>query len=153
MPASDHDYQKFPELTNTQLTEMPFDSPHPQITGDFEAKVTKVIDADTVTLLTSFRDFPFPLRLLDVDAQELSEGGEEAAAWLRRRLLGKQVMVLIDGSNRVGKYGRLLGEIISEGMNVVDEMRFRGLVAEFGKKNEQLPDPVDKIFRLNQWFS
>ena len=74
-----HDYKAFPELTNAQLQTMQFSSPHPQITEDFTAEVVKVHDADTIRLRTDFRDFDFPLRLLDIDAPELNEGGEEAA--------------------------------------------------------------------------
>ena len=74
-----HDFTSFPELTKRQIEEFGFTSPHPQITEDFRATVVKVHDGDTVTLRTDFRDFDFPLRLLDIDAKELNEGGESAA--------------------------------------------------------------------------
>ena len=136
MTYFDHDYVNFPELTNSQLDVLQFSSPHPQITEDFFATVVKVHDGDTVTLNTSFRDFDFPLRLLDIDAPELSEGGEEAKKWLESKLLLKEVVVLIDSSNRVGKYGRLLGRILSDGLIVGEEMLHLGLVSEFGAKDE-----------------
>lgn len=132
----EHNYKSFPELTNSQLEVLQFSSPHEQITSDFDAVVVKVHDGDTVTLRTSFRDFDFPLRLLDIDAPELSEGGEEAKKWLESRLLYEEVRVLIDSSNRVGKYGRLLGRISSGGLIVNDEMVYLGLVSRFGEKNE-----------------
>jgi endonuclease YncB( thermonuclease family) len=147
-----HDFVNFPELSNSQLQEFQFSSPHPQILADFEAVVERVHDGDTVTLSTSGRDFLFPLRLLDIDAPELNEGGEEAGDWLRDRILGSKVLVLIDPNNRVGKYGRLLGKILHNGLDVGDEMLRAGRVVPFGSKNEGLPDDINKTFNLRQWF-
>jgi len=141
----EHDYQRYPELTNAQLEVLGLSSPHEQITEDFHAKVVKVHDGDTVTLRASFRDFDFPLRLLDIDAPEMNEGGLEAKEWLSSRLLFREVDVLIDSSNRVGKYGRLLGRILSDGLIVGDEMVHLGLVARFGKKNEGAVPRFDRL--------
>ena len=148
----EHDFEKFPELTNAQLETHQFNSPHPQIIEDFEAEVVEVHDGDSVTLTTSFRDFTFPLRLLDIDAPELNEGGKETGDWLRGELLGNTVMVLIDARQRVGKYGRLLGRIMFRGLDMADVMLRRGLVVPFGEKKASEPPPVDKIFALRQWF-
>ena len=148
----EHDYHKFPELTNRQLEVEQFRSPHPQITEDFVAVVEKVVDGDTVRLSTSFRDFVFPLRLLDIDAPELSEGGQEAGDWLRQKVLGKRVNILIDSSRRVGKYGRLLGKIVYGGLDVGEEMLRAGRVVPFGAKDEFKPPSLSKLFRLGQWF-
>ena len=54
--AFEHDYKAFPELSNTQMQELQFTSPHVQITEDFTAIVVKVHDGDTITLQTDFRD-------------------------------------------------------------------------------------------------
>lgn len=143
-----HDYERFPELSNKQLEEFGFTSPHVQITEDFWGVVEKVTDGDTVTLLHPQRDFSFPFRLLDIDAPELSEGGEKAKSWLATRLTGQEVYVVINPRMRVGKYGRLLGKIIHRGLDVGDEMLAMGLVAEFGAKNEHLPQPLDKIYEV-----
>jgi len=142
----DHDYVNFPELSNSQLEVLGFSSPHEQITEDFFAEVIKVHDGDTVTLRTNFRDFDFPLRLLDIDAPELSEGGSEARKWLSSQLLGEEVQVLIDSSNRVGKYGRLLGRILKNGLSIGDEMVYLGLVVPFGLKNESFVPLAGKVF-------
>jgi len=147
----EHDYQNFPELTNQQLAEFQFSSPHEQITDDFFATVVKVHDGDTVTLRTEFRDFDFPLRLLNIDAKELSEGGEETQQWLESKILNKKVIIGIDIANRVGKYGRLLGVIISNGMNVGDEMIRLGMAKAFGQKKEGEPPDINKTFSLKQW--
>lgn len=130
-----HDFSKNPELTNSQLDSLGLLSPFPQIVDDFVAEVVKVHDGDTVTLRTSFRDFDFPLRLANIDAPELSEGGQEAKEYLEGLALGKEVMVLIDSENRVGKYGRLIGELLVSGFNAGEDMLRQGLVFEFGQKN------------------
>ena len=150
--AFEHDYKAFPELSNTQMQELQFTSPHVQITEDFTAIVVRVHDGDTITLQTDFRDFVFPLRFLDINAPELSEGGEETGAWLRARLLGEEIKVEINRENRVGKYGRLLGKVIHRGMNIGQEMLHLGLTKPFGKKNEGEPQDINKLFSLRQWF-
>lgn len=136
-----HDFKQFPELTNAQLALFQFSSPHKQILRDFDAEIVKVHDGDTVTARVDFRDFDFPVRLSSIDAPELNEGGDVARDWLEGQILGKKVMVLVDFNNRVGKYGRLLGTILNNGMSVGDEMMHLGLVKPFGSKNEgSVPD-------------
>lgn len=148
----EHDYVAFPELTNQQISDFGFDSPHKQYTEDFAARVVKVHDGDTVTLTTPERDFNFPLRLLDVDAKELSEGGEEARDWLSERILGEEIQILINKQNRVGKFGRLLGRVFHRGMDTGQEMLYLGLVVPFGSKKEgEVPD-ANFLFRSSQWF-
>ena len=150
--AFEHDYKKFPELTNRQLEENPFDSPHEQITEDFEAEVVKVHDGDTITLLAGFREFAFPLRFLGIDAPEMNAGGETARDWLRGRILGKTVKIMINVKNRVDKYGRLLGRVFHGGLDVGDEMLRFNMVTTFENRREaQLPN-LDKVFSLKQWF-
>lgn len=144
----EHDYKKFPELTNSQLQVLQLSSPHVQITEDFEAVVVKVHDADTITLKTEFRDFNFPLRILDIDAPELSEeSGKEAQTWLETRLLNESVQVIINKSQRVGKYGRLLGHVMHRGLSVAEEMLHLGIVKKFGERREGEPEPISKILR------
>ncbi len=132
----EHDYKKFPELTRRQLDEFGFSSPHVQITEDFRAKVIRVHDGDTVTLRTNFRDFDFPLRLLDIDTKELGKGGEAAQSWLENRILRKNVEILIDPEQRVEKWGRLLGRVFHGGLNVGEEELNRGLATLFEARNE-----------------
>ena len=149
----DHDYQNYPELTNTQLEVLRYSSPHKQIEADFEAVVIKVHDGDTITLAASFRDFAFPLRFLDIDAPELNEGGQEAGDWLRAKIEGQEVQIMIDKENRVGKYGRLLGKVMHNGMDVGVEMVQLGLVSVFGaKKAGEVPDS-GKYFNMKQWLA
>ena len=150
--GSDHDYKNFPELTNSQIHDFGFMSPHKQIVEDFSAEVIKVTDGDTITLRTDFRDFDLPLRFLNIDAPEMNAGGETAREWLVGQIEGEVVEVKISMSNRVGKYGRLLGKVVSRGLDMGESMMRMGMVVPFGQKNEYLPDNTNKIFRLNQWF-
>lgn len=148
----EHDYKNYPELTNSQLEVMQFSSPHKQITADFEALVDKVHDGDTITVSTTFRDFSFPVRLLDIDSPELSEGGQVTRDWLKSRIEGKKVLILVDPQNRVGKYGRLLGKVIYGGLDIAQEEINLGLAVPFGKKKEGEVPHFDKFFSLKQWF-
>ena len=91
-----HDFKNFPELTNNQMTFYYLDSPHKQITEDFEARVVEVHDGDTVKLQTDFRDFIFNLRLSNIAAPEIKEqGGPESQKWLESEVLNKDVMILV----------------------------------------------------------
>ncbi len=148
----EHDYIKFPELRNAQLEEFGFTSPHMQITEDFRATVVRVHDGDTVTLRASFRDFDFPLRLLDIDAPELNAGGEEARIWMTSRLLNKEVEIRMDKKNRVGKWGRLLGRVFHGGLDVGEEELRLGLATPFASRREgELPN-LDQMFSIKQWL-
>ena len=148
----EHDYKNFPELTDSQLEEFGFTSPFPQITEDFEADVVKVHDGDTITLRTTFRDFDFPLRFLDIDSPELNNGGAEAREWLKGQIEGEKVQIQIDRNNRVGKYGRLLGRVIHRGLNMGNTELRLGYAKAFGKKLENSLPTLERTFNLKQWF-
>jgi len=148
----DHDYKNYPELTNSQINDFGFSSPHKQITEDFTATVIKVHDGDTVTLRTDFRDFDFPLRFSGINALELSEGGDIARDWLKNLIEGEKVQIIINPNNRVGKYGRLIGSVIFNGLNINQEEIRRGLAFPFGKKNEGEIKTMIYNFSMKQWF-
>ena len=118
-----HDFKRFPELTNNQMNMYYFDSPHQQIAEDFDAKVVNVHDGDTVTLEVGFRDFTFPLRMSNLMAAELNEeGGIRSRNHLKNMIEGAMVEIIINKMNRVGKYGRLLGEVRYKGFDVGTQM-------------------------------
>ncbi|MCK5021493.1 MAG: hypothetical protein KAS32_31060 [Candidatus Peribacteraceae bacterium] len=113
-----HNFKLFPELTNRQMELYYFDSPHEQIVENFNAKVIKVTDGDTIRVTTNFRDFDFPIRLARIAAPELDEvGGIESQSWLEDLILNEEVNVKMT-KQRVEKWGRLLAEILFLGMNV-----------------------------------
>ncbi len=127
-----HDFKRFPELTNRQMQLYYFDSPHQQITENFEAKVVKVTDGDTIRVETEFRDFTFPIRFANIAAPELNEeGGKQSQSWLEDQILGEEVTVLVNNRNRVEKWGRLLGEIIHMGININEASKANGESIQF----------------------
>jgi len=148
----DHDYENFPELSNAELSDFGFSSPHVQIVDDFDAVVVKVHDGDTVTLSTDFRDFEFPLRFLNIDAPELNEGGEVARDWLISQVEGRAVRVLIDQKQRVGKYGRLLGRVFHNGLDVGESELHLGLARPFSARNDGVIPDVGQLVNT-RWLS
>jgi len=148
----EHDFKNYPELSNADLERWELVSPHKQIKEDFKAVCVKVHDGDTITLHTDFRDFDFPLRLLDIDTKEMNEGGAEARDWLKAQILGEEVFIKINRHNRVEKYGRLSGYVISRGMNMNEALIRIGLAVPFKvRREEQIPN-VNKILDVKQWF-
>ncbi len=147
-----HDFINFPELTNAQMIHYYSQSPHKQITADFRAEVIRVHDGDTITVRTSFRDFDFPIRFIGTNAKELGEGGEEAGDFLRDIILNTEIEILIDKDNRVGKYGRLLGKIISKGLDINELMIRSGHSTSFKNRNQGKIPPASKEFNLKKWF-
>lgn len=130
-----HDFKKFPELTNNQMQFYYFESPHKQITESFIAEVVKVTDGDTIRVKTDFRDFDFPVRLKNIQAPELSEaGGLESLTWLASQVLGQEVMIQIDRTNRVGKFGRLIGDVLHGGMSMSEAALRESFATKFGEQ-------------------
>jgi len=137
-----HDFKSFPELTNSQMAEFYFDSPHKQLTEDFDARVVSVHDGDTIRVTTNMRDFDFPIRFMNIQAPELDEaGGFESRNWLKDKILGKEVTILINPQLRVEKWGRLLGEILFDGLNI-NEL---SLIEGFSKPFEEVPNAIEII--------
>ncbi len=113
-----HDFAKFPELTNSQMQFYYFESPHKQITESFMAQVEKVTDGDTIRVSWDERDFDFPIRFAKINAPEMSNGGRESKAWLEDKIMGEEVYIKVDPRNRVGKWGRIIGEVFHMGVNM-----------------------------------
>ena len=153
--GEDHDYQKYPELSNKQISEFGFVSPHVQIDFDFTAEVIKVSDGDTITLRTDFRDFDFPLRFRSIDAPELNTGqpGQDSKEFLKDMIEGEQVDIKMDRWNRVGKFGRLLGDVVSGGVNVGEIMLGLGLATTFARRREGEIESIEKQLGLKKFGS
>ena len=126
------DFNKFPELTNAQMQFYYFVSPHRQITESFNGRCDRVIDGDTISVQWSERDFNTTVRLALINAPELNrEGGRESKAWLESKILGKEIHISVDPDKRIGKFGRILGEIIHQGININLESMGAGQSNEF----------------------
>lgn len=133
-----HDFKAFPELTNSQMEFYYWDSPHKQMFETFDAIVERVHDADTIIVRVPERDFAFPIRFANSSARELIEkperdtsnqlcaDGSTAQKWLEGRILGKRVTIILKKS-RVDKWGRLLGNILFEGIDLGEEEVFHGM--------------------------
>jgi len=134
---TEHDFKKFPELTNAQMDLHYWESPHKQIMEDFTAKVVKVTDGDTIRVEWTERDFNFPIRLLDIDAPEMNfDSGKRSQKWLEDLILGKEVDVIIEENQRVDKWGRLLGVVLFEGMNIGELSMGESMSVAFGRSQE-----------------
>jgi len=136
-----HNFKRYPELTNNQMNMYYFDSPHQQIAEDFDAKVVNVHDGDTVRLEVGWRDFTFPLRMSNLMAAELNEeGGIRSRNHLKDMIEGEMVEVVINKMNRVGKYGRLLGELRYKGFDVGEQMIAEGFAKNLNEEQLGIND-------------
>jgi endonuclease YncB( thermonuclease family) len=129
-----HNFKDFPELTNGQSQFYYWDSPHKQIFNDFTCEVVKVIDGDTIRVKWEERDFDFPIRLANINSAEMDEGGQASKNFLERQILGEEILVLVNENMRVGKWGRLLGEIIHMGQNINQMSMDWGYSVPFGSE-------------------
>ncbi len=130
-----HDFKKFPELTNAQMSIYYFQSPHKQIFEPFTATIVKVHDGDTITVQWNERNFDFPIRFANTAAPELNEpGGHEAQAWLENIILGEEVTIQVD-PKRVEKWGRLLATVHHQGIDVGDQEIMMGFATTWEDRN------------------
>lgn len=141
-----HDFKRFPELTNNQMAFYYWDSPHKQITENFTGIVTRVIDGDTFRIKTDFRSFDFPVRMARIAAPETDEsGGAASRRWLASQIQGKEVDILL-AKKRVGKWGRILGEVVFQGFNIGELSIMAGYSIEFDRRKDgSLPD-IDRLY-------
>jgi len=122
-----HDFKRFPELTNSQMGRLYFESPHQQIAEDFWAKCEQVTDGDTIRVTCPFRDFSFPIRISNILAAELNEeGGRDSKLWLKSQIEGEEVEIIVNKHNRVGKWGRLLGRVRHMGFDIGELSKMEG---------------------------
>ena len=146
---TEHDFKNFPELTNNQMGRFYFDSPHKQITEDFNAKVVKVIDGDTVRVKWEERSFDFPVRLANLAAAELDEsGGLESAKWLAERILGQEVDIILT-PERVEKWGRILGYVVHNGINMSEESTMFGMSVPWGERGSTISSFSSELARFD----
>lgn len=138
-----HDFKKWPELTNNQMSLYYFDSPHKQITEDFRATVTKVIDGDTIKVRWDERNFDFPIRLARIAAPEMNEGGAKARSYLESLVGDIEVEILINKKMRTGKWGRIIGEVVASGLNANDLMLMTGNAVRFDERKSDWPPKVE----------
>lgn len=87
-------------------------------------KVVKVSDGDTITILTE-KNEQVRIRFSGVDCPEKSqEFGQKAKEFTANLCAGKQVKVISQSKDR---YGRVLGVVMVDGVNVNKELLKEGL--------------------------
>lgn len=115
-------------------------------------KVVSVADGDTMTILTTDNE-RIKIRLLGIDAPERGQDfGTKARQHLNELCYGKTVIVEKDGKDQ---YGRLLGVVYVEGINVNENMVRNGLAWYYRHfVNDPRLDSLEKLARsekLNIW--
>jgi len=149
----EHDWKNFPELSNSQMDELYFLSPHKQITENIRVKVIKVHDGDTITVQWNERDFNFPVRIVEIDAPELNRpGGHRARDFLKGHIEGDLVELLIDPENRVEKWGRLLADVNAGGFVVSELMLSSGHALPFERRRETELPLIAKEMNIQKWL-
>lgn len=144
-----HDFKAFPELTDNQMNLFYFDSPHKQITENFFGNVSRIIDGDTLTVKWFERNKPIIVRMDSIAAPELDKvGGIESKKWLEGRILKKDVEIAINEENRVGKWGRIIGTVIHQGLNVNYESIEAGKSIPFEEAQELQEEQLFSLPRI-----
>ena len=89
-------------------------------------RVERVIDGDTIVLTTGER-----IRFARIDTPELdTRKGKRVAKWLRNRIEGKKVKIVRKGK---GYYGRTIGEVYYQGVNLNDQLLETGRAVKYKK--------------------
>jgi len=114
---------------------------------EFESKVYKVHDGDTITIKIPDFNFLTPMRFLGTNAPELNEeGGHEAKEYLEGVLLGQKIDVIL-GEKIEEKWGRLLGRAMFDGNFMDEEMIMLGFSTPFDRRNRGIFPEEDKMFQ------
>ena len=95
----------------------------------FDARVTSVIDGDTVDLIPAGEKRTIRVRLEGMDAPERGEPFNDAARRLTRVLVFDQ-RVRVEGRD-VDRYGRLVARVIASGKDVSVELIRSGLACHY----------------------
>ena len=100
----------------------------------YKAHVTDVYDADTITVNVDLGFHTWAhdekIRLARINAPEVrgkeKVQGKVARDWLRNKILGKAILLRTlknkKGADSKGKFGRYLGEVILDGVNINDTL-------------------------------
>ena len=151
-----HDFKNWPELRNNELDFYYWQSPHKQLFETFDAKVIRVHDADTIIVRIPERDFDFPVRFSNSSARELKEkperdtshqlcaDGPTAQQWLEEKILGEDVTVILT-KTRVEKWGRLLGKVRFQGMDLGEELTWNGMAVPWANRIDGKIPPLPEV--------
>ncbi|KZX15912.1 thermonuclease precursor [Methanobrevibacter cuticularis] len=106
---------------------------------NYKAKVTKVIDGDTIDcdIDLGFNVHIFErFRLDGIDTPELTgadkEKGKEAKNIVTKELLNKEIAIETDKPLKTDKYGRWVATVYLDGVNYNETLLERGLAKKYG---------------------
>ena len=89
-------------------------------------RAERVIDGDTIVLATGER-----IRFARIDTPELNtRKGKRVAKWLRNKIEGEKVKIVRKGK---GYYGRTIGEVYYQGVNLNDQLLETGRAVKYKK--------------------
>lgn len=113
----------------------------------YSVTINRIIDGDTVVARLDLGlgiNITQNVRLVGIDAPELhTDEGKAARAWLCDHILYRVVNMDIDNHHSHDKYGRLLGVILVDKLNINQEMiRLGYAVAYNGGKRAVTPAPA-----------
>ena len=104
---------------------------------EYDAKVVKVYDGDTITVVFDFMSSPyrFTVRMVGYDSPELKSEDivEKKYAIASRDFLGKMIMNKIVHlvCEDYDKYGRILGRVFLDGVDINEKMLRDGSCREY----------------------
>lgn len=129
--------------------------PQQNLGKELTGKVSKVIDGDTIELLTKENPYnhitKLKIRLYGIDAPELKQAyGKEAKKYLSALILKQEVSLIIENKD---KYDRFVSTLFLKGQDINKEMVKNGYAhayESFSKK--YLAEQANaKIFKLGLW--
>jgi endonuclease YncB( thermonuclease family) len=86
------------------------------------------------------------LRFANIEAPELEEyDGRKSQEWLEELLLNKEIEIIVNKENRVDKWGRLLGNVIFQGMDVGEQSIIMGFAKPWDQRNDGVMPDFNKI--------
>lgn len=116
----------------------------------FEGKVIRVSDGDTIVVLTQDKE-QIKVRLNGIDAPEKKQPfGKQSTKFLANLVAGKTVEIKKEGNDR---YGRTIGTVLLDGLDVNKEMVANGYAWAFRKYSKKYaPDESNaKHKKLGLW--
>ena len=116
----------------------------------FEGKVIRVSDGDTIVVLTQDKE-QIKVRLNGIDAPEKKQPfGKQSTKSLANLVAGKTVEIKKEGNDR---YGRTIGTVLLDGLDVNKEMVANGYAWAFRKYSKKYaPDESNaKHEKLGLW--
>ena len=111
--------------------------------ADFNAKVLRIIDGDTVHVKDNMANKIYKVRLLGIDAPEKNQNyGKQSASFLKEIIEEKYIKIIStptkNNTYTVDRYNRVLGKIIFENQDINHLMIEKGMAWHYKKyKNNQ----------------